>query len=87
MDLPEFLRDEFFDLLMSLNDKAKGGKLAWTIANDSLLLDRITKKQGLKASERRTNPQIDLLSDLYCISQIFIRWLQIICSLFDILLS
>ena len=87
MDLPEFLWDEFFDLLMSLNDKAKGGKLAWTIANDSLLLDRITKKQGLKASESRTNSQIDLLSDLYCISQIFVRWLQIICSLLDILLS
>ena len=42
MDLPEFLWDELFYLLVPFYDEPKSGKLAWAIAYNTLLLYRVT---------------------------------------------
>jgi len=44
MDLPELLRDEPFDLLVTLHYKAQGGELAWAVANDALSLRDLSEQ-------------------------------------------
>ncbi len=49
LNLPEWLLDEALDLLMPLHYEAKSWKLAWSIADDTALLDIILQSQSLKS--------------------------------------
>lgn len=43
-DGPELFRDELVDLEVAIDDEAKGGELARTVADDSLALSDLTEK-------------------------------------------
>ena len=51
VDLPEFLRRELFDLLVSIDDEAQGWELTWAVADDALTLGDVTQEQSLKTRE------------------------------------
>ena len=63
MDLPEFLWDELFNLLVAFDYETQGGELTRAIADHSLLINRITEQECLESSEGCSNPEVNLLPD------------------------
>ena len=72
---PEILGQKLHDLLMTLNNEAECRELAWAIADHTWLVYDFTQAESLKASEARTDSEIDLHAQLDGVGQMFVGWL------------